>query len=208
MDLNFILQAVISMVVITAPPDPSKVVFFNTTITLLGKKRTPAALFVAGVVLAILVGSALVGREFLELLGINMHAFSVVGGLVIAAMGFEMLYGGAPSKAQGGKTLEEGPQDNSGLILPLATPLIAGPGAIVTIITISSAQNNPDALIAALLGAATVAILVFVSFEWFGGAISKLSPRATALLVRIGGLLLATIGTQMLLGGLKNFFAS
>ena len=208
MDLKFILQAVISMIVITAPPDPSKVVFFNTTITRLGRKRTPAALFVSGVVLAILVGSALFGREILALLGINMDAFSVVGGLVIAAMGFEMLYGGGPSKAQGGTTLEEGPQDNSGLILPLATPLIAGPGAIVTIITISSVQNNPDALIAGLLGALAVAILVFVSFEWFGGAISKLSPSATALLVRIGGLLLATIGTQMLLGGLKNFFSS
>ncbi len=208
MDLKFILQAVISMIVITAPPDPAKVVFFNTTIARLGRKRTPAALFVAAVVLAILVGSALFGREILGLLGINMDAFSVVGGLVIAAMGFEMLYGGAPSKAQGGTTLKEGPQDNSGLILPLATPLIAGPGAIVTIITIASTQNNPDALIAALLGAVAVALLVFVSFEWFGGAISKLSPRATALLVRIGGLLLATIGTQMLLGGLKNFFSS
>lgn len=208
MDLTFVLQAVISMIVITAPPDPAKVVFFNTTITRLGRKRTPAALFVAGVVLAILVSSALFGRELLGLLGINLDAFSVVGGLVIAAMGFEMLYGGAPSKAQGGTTLQEGPQDNSGLILPLATPLIAGPGAIVTIITISSAKNNPDALIAGLVGALAVAILVFVSFEWFGGAISKLSPRATALLVRIGGLLLATIGTQMLLGGLKNFFSS
>ncbi len=205
MDLNFILQAVISMIVITAPPDPAKIVFFNTTIERQGKARTASALFVSGVVLGILVGAALVGKEFLELLGINLDAFSVVGGLVIAGMGFEMLYGGVPSKAQGGKTQAEGPDDDSGLILPLAVPLIAGPGAIVTIITISSGPN-PNALVAALIGAAAVAVLAFVSFEWFGGAISRLNPKATALMVRIGGLLLATIGTQMLLGGLKNFF--
>lgn len=196
------------MIVITAPPDPAKIVFFNTTIARQGKARTTSAFFVAGVVLAILVGAALVGRELLGLLGINLDAFSVVGGLVIAGMGFEMLYGGVPSKAQGGKTQEEGPDDDSGLILPLATPLIAGPGAIVTIITISSIQDKPDALLAALIGALAVALLAFVSFKWFGGAISRLSPKATALLVRIGGLLLATIGTQMLLGGLKNFFAA
>lgn len=208
MDLNFLAQAAISMIVITAPIDPAKIVFFNTTIARQGKARTASAVFVAGVVLAILVGSALVGKELLELIGINLDAFSVVGGLVIAGMGFEMLYGGAPSKAQGGKTQEEGPDDDSGLILPLATPLIAGPGAIVTIITISSTQNNPNALTAALIGAVAVAVITFIAFEWFGGIISRLSPNATALMVRIGGLLLATIGTQMLLGGLKNFFAS
>ena len=42
--------------------------------------------------------------------------------------------------------------------------------------------------------------------RWLGGLIAKLSRQATALLIRIGGLLLATIGAQMFLGGLKNFF--
>lgn len=195
------------MIVITAPIDPAKIVFFNTTIERQGKSRTPSALFVSLVVLAILAGAALVGREVLGLLGIDLDAFSVVGGLVIAGMGFEMLYGGAPTKAQGAKVREEGPDEDSGLILPLATPLIAGPGAIVTIITISSMDSNPDALIAALLGALAVAIVAFVAFEWFGGIISRLPAKTTGLLVRIGGLLLATIGVQMLLGGLKNFFA-
>ena len=52
-----------------------------------------------------------------------------------------------------------------------------------------------------------MALVTFGSLAWLGGLISKLSPQATALLVRVGGLLLATIGAQMFLGGLKNFFA-
>ena len=207
-DWHFYVQAIIAMLMITSPPDPAKVLFFNTTIEREGRDRTPAALYVSGVVLAILVGAALVGRQLLELLGINLDAFSVVGGLIIALMGLEMLYGGAPSRAQGRDLEESGPQENSGLISPLATPLIAGPGAIVTIITITSVQDNLDTLIAALIAAAAVALAVFVSLEWLGGVISRLSPTATSLLIRIGGLLLATIGTQMLLGGLKNFFAA
>ena len=49
-------------------------------------------------------------------------------------------------------------------------------------------------------------VVVFVSFQWLGGLLAKLSPSTTALLMHFGGLLLATIGAQMLLGGLKQFF--
>lgn len=133
-DWTFYLQAAISMFVITGPIDPVKILFFNTTIEQDGKARAPAALLVSGVVLGILLGVALIGRQLLEALVINLDAFRVVGGVVIAWMGFEMLYGGVPSKAQGQQVEEEGPTEDSGLIVPLSIPLIAGPGAIVTTI--------------------------------------------------------------------------
>ena len=208
MDLNSVIQGVVAMLMITFPPDPAKILLFNTTIERQGKARTSSALFVALVVLAVLVGSAVFGRQLLQLLGINLDAFSVVGGLIIFSMGMEMLYGGAPSKTQGAEIEAKGPQEDSGLIIPLAIPLLAGPGAIVTAISISSTNDSMEPLIAAFAGAVAVAIVAFVSFEWLGGLISRLSPTSTAVLVRIGGLLLATIGAQMVLGGLKKFFAA
>ena len=51
-----------------------------------------------------------------------------------------------------------------------------------------------------------MALITFASMQWLGGLVSRLSRQTTALLVRVGGLLLATIGAQMFLGGLKNFF--
>lgn len=212
MDLNFLVQSIIAMVLITSPPDPAKLLLFNSTIASQGRARTASAILVAVVVLVILGGSALVGGPLLNLLGINLDAFSFVGGLIIFAMGVEMLYGGAPSKAQGGdiekRVREDGAEDeDEGLIIPLSIPLIAGPGAIVTAITIASQGPDIDGLIAALAGAITVAAIVFASLNWLGGLIAKLSRQATALLIRVGGLLLATIGAQMFLGGLKNFFA-
>ena len=211
-DWTFVVQAVIAMVMITSPPDPVKILLFNATIERQGLRRTTAALRVALVVLGILAGTALVGRPLLQAMGINLDAFGVVGGLLIFGMGIEMLYGGAPSRTQGGKLEAEaadaGPPEDLGLIIPLSTPLIAGPGAIVTVITISSASTGFDSNLAAIIGAAVVAVIVFVAFAWLGDLISRLSTTATALLVRIGGLLLATIGAQMILGGLKNFFAA
>ena len=207
-NVDFFIEAVIAMLLITLPFNPPNVLFFNTAIERERKARAASALLVAFVVLVVLVGAAIVGREFLELMGINLDAFSVVGGLIIVGMGAEMLYGGLPSKAQGRKIEEEGPDPESGLIIPLSIPLIAGPGAIVTTITIASNNDIIDPLMTALVGAVVVAIVVFVSFALLGGLISRLSATATALLVRIGGLLLATIGAQLALGGLKDFFAA
>ena len=181
--------------------------FFNSTVARTGGPRVRAALTVALVVFAILAGSALIGRQFLELLGINLDAFSVVGGLVIASMGFEMLAGGQVSRAQGESDREHGPEDDDGLIVPLSIPLIAGPGSIVTAISIASVDQSGSGIVAAVVGAAVVGVVAFASLHWLGGVIAKLSDRATSLLLRFGGLLLATIGVQMLLLGLKNFFA-
>jgi multiple antibiotic resistance protein len=206
-DWNFLAQSIIAMLVITAPPDPVKLLFFNSIIARKGTPRTAAALQVAITVLIVLGVGALAGAQIAQLLGINLDAFSVVGGIVVAGMGFEMLYGGAASKAQGKDAAKSGPDEDSGLVMPLAIPLIAGPGAIVTAVTIST--SNPDyGMIASLSGVAAVAVVSFIGFQWLGALLAKISPNATALLMRLGGLLLATIGVQMLLGGLKRFFAA
>ena len=61
-------------------------------------------------------------------------------------------------------------------------------------------------MLAAVISAFAVAAVSLVSFQWLGSWLAQLSANTTALLTRLGGLLLATIGTQMMLGGLKRFF--
>ena len=204
------IQGIVAILVIVAPPDPVKVLVFNDVVRRDGLNRAVAAGRVALYFAVIMCVFAFVGKELLELLGINLSAFKVVGGLIIAGMGFEMLYGGVPSKAQGQDVREQeeedGPSDGDGLLLPLTTPLLAGPGAIATVVTISTFSDSGEATLVAFAGVAVTAVAIFASLAWMGGAIAKLSDRATTLLARIGGLVLATLGTQMLLGGLKEFF--
>ena len=177
-----------------------------------GLNRALAAGKVALYFVVIMGVSALIGKQLLDAMGINLSAFQVVGGLIIAGMGFEMLYGGSPSRAQGqserDREEEEGTTDGEGLLLPLATPLLAGPGAITTVITSATFNDSGEATLVALAGVAVTAVAIYASFAWLGGAISKMSERGTALIARLGGVLLATLGTQMLLGGLKQFFES
>ncbi|GAA2036320.1 MarC family protein [Agromyces tropicus] len=200
------VQAFIAIFMIVNPIDPVKIVIFNDVVERQGLARRAAALRVAIVVFGILAVSALVGRELLQLIGIDLGAFGVVGGLIVAAMGVEMLYGGAPSRAQGGREAERRPADENGLVLPLATPLMAGPGGITTVIAVSTFQDGWTSLLAALVGVAVVSVLVFVGFAFLGGAFSRLSASAAAMLTRFGGLLLATIGVQLALSGLRTFY--
>ncbi|MGI9603551.1 MAG: MarC family protein [Acidimicrobiales bacterium] len=200
------IQAIIAVFMIVNPVDPVKIVIFNDVVSRQELDRRAAALKVAFVTFCILAVVAVIGRELLQLLGINLGAFGVVGGAVVALMGFEMLYGGTSSRTQGTGEVAEEPAEQEGLIMPLAIPLMAGPGAITTVITVSSFKDDGSTIVAALVAVAVVSSLVFFAFAFLGDAISRLSASTTAMLARMGGLLLATIGTQLALGGIRTFY--
>ena len=203
------VQATIAVFMIVNPIDPVKIVIFNDVVTRQGLNRRTAALKIAVIVVGVLGTMALVGRELLQLFGINLGAFGVVGGIVVALMGFEMLYGGTSSRTQGSGEVAaetEAEREEDGIVMPLAIPLMAGPGAITTVITMSSATDDGTALIATLIGVAIVSVLVFVGFAVFGDWFARLSATTTAMLARIGGLLLATIGMQLALGGIRTYY--
>ena len=191
---------------ITAPFDPVKILFFNTALESEGSDRRAAAARVAVIVLVILGVSALIGRELLQVLGINLGAFGFVGGLIVASMGFEMLYSGGASKAQGRDIETRGPDEDSGLVIPLAIPLIAGPGAIATTIAIASRDDTATSMLSAILGVIAVAIVTFLSMTYLSDALARLKPQTAQFLQRMGGLLLATIGAQLALGGIRSFY--
>ena len=196
------IQATVAMIVITTPFDPIKILFFGHAIADSDENRRTAALRTSIYVLVILAGSALVGKPVLSFLGIDLDAFRVVGGLVIAIMGFEMLYGGGASSTQGEKHRKDGPDEGDQLMVPLTLPLIAGPGAITTAITHAA---QPGGTIPTLAACWAIAVITFLSFAFIGKAVEKVKPATIALMARIGGLVLATIGAQRLLGGLKDF---
>lgn len=206
-DADFVIRVTVGLLVITAPFDPVKLLFFNRTIEEQKLRRTAGALKLTLYVTVILAVSVLIGKELLEALGVNLNAFGAVGGLIIAGMGFEMLYSGGASKAEGEEEREEGPSEGDGLMIPLAIPLIAGPGTITTTITFTSQNTSWEGLAAMAIAVAVVALVTFLFYRYFGDALARMKPATIAILARLGGLILASLGAQMLLNGLKNFFA-
>lgn len=210
MDFRYIhIQAIIGIFMITAPVDPIKALLFNQVIKNTGKSRRKAALNLALMVLCILGGTAIIGKQVLGLIGINLSAFGFVGGLIVASMGFEMLYAGRSSSPQGGGPADKHihqESEESGLLVPLAMPLIAGPGAMTTVITVSSTEHGFSALAGALLGIVIVALITFLTMNYLAEYLEKASRKTTQVFQRIGGLLLATIGAQLAMNSIRDFY--
>jgi multiple antibiotic resistance protein len=196
-----VVQATVSVWVLVGPL--SRGVFFRMlTEGRSADERRKGAITVLVTVAVILYTSAVVGRELLELLGINLGAFGIAGGLVLTAMGFEMLTG-HNSRAQGGDDVYEEPEEDDGYIVPFSTPFIAGPGAITTVITLS-ARGDDVASIVTVLIAITIP-LIALAFGLFKLGNLNISPKAMKVIGQAGGIFIATIGIQLVLGGLANY---
>ena len=201
LDWTLVVQATVSVWVLVGPL--SRGVFFRMlTEGRSADERRKGAITVLVTVAVILYTSALVGRELLELLGINLGAFGIAGGLVLTAMGFEMLTG-HNSRAQGGDDVYEEPEEDDGYIVPFSTPFIAGPGAITTVITLS-ARGDDVASIVTVLIAITIP-LIALAFGLFKLGNLNISPKVMMVIGQAGGIFIATIGIQLVLGGLANY---
>jgi multiple antibiotic resistance protein len=203
MDLDWtrVVQATISVWVLVGPL--SRGIFFRMlTEGKTAEERRRGAITVLVAVSVILYTSALVGRELLELIGINLGAFGIAGGLVLAAMGFEML-SGHNTRAQGGDDVYEQPDEDDGYIVPFATPFIAGPGAITTVITLSTEGDDLGSIVMVLI--AITIPLIALTFGMFKLGNLDISPKVMRIVGQVGGLFIATIGIQLILGGLVRY---
>jgi len=203
-DLNFYLQAIVAVLVITDPI--TRGIFFRQLTADEPERRAEYIRKITITVAVVLFGAALIGRELLDLMGINLGAFGIAGGLIVTLMGFEMLFGGEPSRAQGGKESREVPESFEGsVVVPYAIPFVAGPGAITTVITISSSTSDGAGVLAALIAVAVAVVMLPIGHLLISKHVN-LSEQGEMLATKIGGLLIATIGIQLILGGITRYF--
>jgi multiple antibiotic resistance protein len=203
-DVNFYVQAIISVLVITDPL--TRGIFFKALTEHEPERRREYIRKVTITVAIVLGVAALAGREILDLIGINLGAFGIAGGIVVALMGFEMLFGGEPSRAQGGKEAHEQPESFEGsVIVPCAIPFIAGPGAMTLVITLAASTDSGEGTLAALIAVAVAVVLLPICHLFIADKVS-LSENAMQIATKFGGLIIATIGIQLLLNGIDTFF--
>ena len=199
------LQAIIAVFVITDPLG-RPVFFAMLTKEMTREARRKAAFKVIAAVAAILILAALVGKIALDAIGIHLGAFGFVGGLIVASMGFEMMAMGEPSRVQGGHASREAPKAEDQLIVPFAMPFIAGPGAITVVITLAAKTDSVDSTLMALAAVAFSVVAMTITFTYLTDVITKISSQAINVATKFGGLLIATIGAQLALSGIKSFF--
>jgi multiple antibiotic resistance protein len=193
------------VVTLTAVLDPfiAVPIFVSLTAGERPRDKRKLAQVVTLTVFIILAGAAFFGERLLVFLGASLPAFQVGGGLVLLLMALAMLNAQAGEIRQ--TSAEAAELHSRAGVVPLAVPLLAGPGAIST--TIIAAQEGGVAHIALLVVCiALVCALLWIMLGLAERIARRLGTTGLNIATRLLGLLLAAIAIQTMAGGLRVLF--
>ena len=194
-------------VTLTAVLDPFLAVpiFLALTASRGAGERASLVRIVTITVFSVLAVAALVGEQLLVLIGASLAAFRVGGGLVLLLMALAMLNaqaGGVRQSQDEERALRSGKLSG---VVPIAVPLLAGPGAIST--TIIAAHAGGAAHTGAILGCILlVCLLTWITLRLAGPIGAKMGTTGLNIATRLLGLLLAALAIQTMAEGLRQLF--
>ena len=197
--ITFGLQAFVTLLVILDPPGATPI-FLSVLGDRTRRQRTLLAWQAAGTSLFVITLFALFGQFIVDYLEISMPALRGAGGLLLLLVSLDLLKG---SELSGGGKIPK----NLALV-PLGTPLLAGPGAIVTIMLFSQEVSNTSMTFALSLAVLGAHLIIGVTLMFSLGIVKIIKESGVALLAKIAGLLTAAIAFEMLMTGIKDLFAS
>lgn len=184
-------------------------IFISLTSKLTSIERRNAIIKAVMIATAVLLVFALIGQFIFNLLNVTLDSLRIAGGLLLLAIAFDMLMGRSPSSK-----IDETEERESVAVTPMALPLLAGPGALSTVMvlmneagTTASSQSAGTTMqffiIVAILIAMLASFVILINSEWIYSVIKKDGSR---VLTKIMGIVLATIAIEMVVGGLNEAF--
>ena len=199
MDLKFLASVYLALFVIMDPPGVIPVF-----LALAGRRGAKAmarlALQAALTAFGVIVLFALLGDRILQFLGISLPAMQVSGGLLLLVVSLELLTG---------KTDEPTEVDDVNVaMVPLGTPLLAGPGAIVATILFVRQANTAPEIVSLVVAIIAIHITIYLVMRFSVVLARILRPTGILVLTRIAGLLVAAIAVQLIADGVFGFIAA
>ena len=203
--LSFYITALISLFVIIDPPG-NIFPYLALSQAAAPRERRTLALHACLYALLILALFIAVGRSVLTFFGLSLPAFQIAGGLILFRIAFDMLEGrGHFNRLDTSSSLVAADYRDIALV-PMTMPLLAGPGAISTILVLTSRSASllEDALIVAAL--VTVLLLTYLVFRFAEQLLGRLKESGLRILTRLMGLILAAMAVEFVIQGLRAAF--
>ena len=195
--LTFGAQAFVTLFVILDPPGAAPI-FLGLASGKTVKEQRKLAWQAAAVSLFVIVSFALFGNAILSYLNISLAALQGAGGILLLITGLGLLTGSlTESNSASSKNIA---------LVPLGTPLLAGPGAIVTTMLYVQKSEGNDQLAALAIAIFAVHFLIGLTFMFSTKILSVIKDSGVEMLARIAGLLLSAIAVEMIISSIKAFF--
>jgi MarC family membrane protein len=215
MDFSFLSNFAITLFALLNPIGMLPV-FISYTANERKEVQRLVAVFVSLTVMALLLIFLLIGSPILQFFGISLDSFRIAGGILLLIIGIGIVNGKSPDNKEeiittaASNNLTQAKSIYSQIVIPMAMPLLVGPGVIANVILYSNeASKKRDGLgIELILMIALVSFLVFVILaagKWLQKMIGNIGLNITQ---RIMGLFVAAIGVQFMVTGVINIFVS
>ncbi len=199
MELSAIIAAWVTLFVVIDPPGLAPL-FIALTQGMTDERRRRIgwrATIIAAILLTLF---GLIGENILSAIGISLSAFRIAGGILLFLTALDMLFERRTERREGQHPDDE--HDPS--VFPLATPLLAGPGALTTMILLVGSDPSPMHTLVIHLVMLSVLALNMVLFLLAGPLSRVLGRTGTMVVTRLLGMLLAALSIQFILDGLRG----
>ncbi len=176
------------------------------TASMSDQKRERVGRIASLTMFGILLASLLLGEAILSFFGISIHSFRTAGGILLLLMAINMLVGHKAPPTPDDNTDSDSTQSIA--IVPLSTPLLAGPGAISAVIVDAHKADSVGhygMMTLVLIALGLTVWLTFLAAPWVSQRLGKIG---STIVTRLMGLLLAAIAVEFIAGGLRGLFPS
>lgn len=202
MDPNFLITAFVALFVVIDPIGLAPL-FLALTAGMSPQKRRAVGIRACTVAIGILLLFSVFGTSILTFIGISMPAFRIAGGILLFLTALDMLFERRSKRRE--DTADEDEPDDDPSVFPLAIPLIAGPGAIASVILLVGQTDTTAGYFAVMGVLAAVLALVFLMFLSASTLERMLGKTGITVVTRLLGMLLAALSVQFVLDGLSSF---
>lgn len=211
--MHFEIGKIILSLMVLVNPFSALSIFLELTQGYTSRERRRTAQITALSVFVIMTVFIFSGNWILKILSISTGSFQVGGGILVFLIAVSMMNSGNnPAKPKIGTqehdeiTVQPRPNMNAVAIVPLAMPLIIGPGGISTVIIHASAARHMNDLLAILAAGAVISVICYLSLLAAAKVSRWLGETGLTVLNRIMGMLLAAVAVEIVIAGIRSLF--
>lgn len=204
--IELFLSAFVTLFVVIDPPGCAPI-YAGLTAGATPAHRRAMALRACVIAGAILLVFALFGEQLLAALHIELDAFRIAGGIMLFLIALDMVFEKRTQRREArAESLQKTPEIEDVSVFPMAMPMLAGPGAIASImLLVGSAEGVAGTLV--VLAALLVVLVLTLLALWAASPLMKLvGARVEAVITRLLGVLLAALAAQYVIDGLRGSF--